>query len=234
MCHSWFDDRRLCEYKDDDYCHRGWHFESRAKFEEAQKRKTEGEKEKRSREPSIEIVASSQPHPKRQKTKQSPSPEKDSDASQEAKALQISRKAEKSNDRKESPESNDSRKDGGATSKAAAETERRTKIPQDWGKMRVRGVPEIQPPRARPPPPQTLQRQIDARIDAIKEANMALLHLRPEDNIPSRKDLEQAFRDAILGNGDRDHERDIVEAFQWLQQKRGGIRWPSLASDAPR
>lgn len=239
ICHSWLDGRRVCEYKYDDYCYRGWHFKSRAKFEEAQKRKTEGEKEKRSREPSVEIVASSQPPPKRQKTERSASPEKDSDASQEAKALQTPRQAEKSDERKESPESNDSRKDGGATSKAAAETERRTKIPQDWGKMRVRGISRSiasrsPPPRARPPPPEALRRTLDARIDAIKEANMALLHLRPKDNIPSRKDLEQAFRDAILGNGDRDHEKDIVEAFQWLQQKRGGIRWPSLASDAPR
>ena len=75
---------------------------------------------------------------------------------------------------------------------------------------------------------------LDADEKAMKEANMARLHLRPEDNIPSRKDLEQAFRDAILGNGDGDHEGDIVEAFQWLQQKRGGIRWPAGASDAPR
>ena len=77
-----------------------------------------------------------------------------------------------------------------------------------------------------------LQQQLNAGVQALKEAKMLQLNLQPAAEIPSREDLEQAFKKTIIQNDDRTTEKTIVEAFQWLLQKRNGVHWPSPPSDA--
>ena len=79
-----------------------------------------------------------------------------------------------------------------------------------------------------------LKQETDARDDAMQKVTMVQLNRLPTDGIPSKADLEQAFRETIMANEDRNMENDIVEAFHWLLQKRKGIYWPLQSSDAAK
>ena len=123
--------------------------------------------------------------------------------------------------RSESDEAVESQKS--ATAIVSAHQNRHRALPSDWGTPRskcLRRTPEPwgRSPLARPQTAKRSKHKTHAQGDAMQEMIAAQLDRLPTHGIPSRADLEQAFRETVLANEDSNSEKDIIDAFHWLLQ----------------